>query len=128
MIVTKWFSIWSTANRYFQATTHSPLLSIVLETDSVSISINDLSVARHTVPFHAILMRTVLYCQEQMHLKSNTERALAGRNAFEFKSTSMTAAGARTLGLFPRFPCALPLLSLLKAAPCKHPASLLGKG
>lgn len=123
--VTKWFSIWSTANRYFQATTHSPLLSIVLDTDSVSISINDLSVARHTVPFHAVLMRTVLYCQEQMHLKSNTERALAGWNTFDFKSTSMTAAGARTLGVFPR---ALPLLSLLKAAPCKHPASLLGKG
>lgn len=115
-----------TVNRYFGATTGSPLLSTVLNKDLVSILINDLSVARRTVPIRSV--RTVPSCQVQMRLKTNTERALAGWNTFYFKLPSMTAVGAWKLEAFPLFSCALPLFGLLKAEPCKHPASLLGKG
>lgn len=90
--ITEWSSNCLTVNYYFGATTGSPLLSTVLNTDLVSILINDLSVARCTVPIRSV--RTVLSCQVQMRLKTNTERDLAGWNTFYFKLPSMTAVGA----------------------------------
>lgn len=42
--------------------------------------------------------------------------------------TFMTATGTSALGVFPPFGIALPPFSLLKAALCKHPTSLLGEG
>lgn len=124
--ITGWSSDCLTVNRDFGAKTGSSFLSTVLNTDLVSILINDLNVARRTVPIHSV--RTVLSCQAQMQLKTDTERALAGWNTFYFKLPSMAAVGAWTLGAFPLFSRALPLFSLLKAEPCKNPASLLGKG